>query len=240
MNLVTLRENFRNMSGRHDLVNDDMSDNGADFYINFACRQLDREVMMNKSHATRMSLEAAGTWLVQYQYARSVKEVWVASSTARWQLEKRDLGDILAAYYGSPPADIENGTPLYYSPFISRNIPEDISSATLTTYSAFVATIEPDGYEYNALIFNVPCDVQLLVEVKGLFYSIELSDDTDTNYWSDQHAMLLLRTAIRATYVGSGNTPMNKLFDEELKKDLFKIEFDFVDEVLTEVDQMEG
>lgn len=41
MNLVDIRKMFREVSGRYDLVNVDFTDNGANFYLNEACKWLD-------------------------------------------------------------------------------------------------------------------------------------------------------------------------------------------------------
>ena len=51
MNLLQIRQKFRTLSGRHDLVESDGSDNGADFYINAGQRHLDRLDETQKSPA---------------------------------------------------------------------------------------------------------------------------------------------------------------------------------------------
>ena len=42
MDLLQARKTFRDLSGRHDLVNEDGSDAGIDFYINEGRKFLDR------------------------------------------------------------------------------------------------------------------------------------------------------------------------------------------------------
>jgi len=44
MTLVEIRAEFLKLSGRHDLVNDDGTNNGADFYINAGLRMLNNMV----------------------------------------------------------------------------------------------------------------------------------------------------------------------------------------------------
>lgn len=50
MNLIEIRELFRNTSGRYDLVNDDFSDNGADLFINDAIKWLDSKIDKSDLH----------------------------------------------------------------------------------------------------------------------------------------------------------------------------------------------
>ena len=241
MNLREIRRLFRDVSGRYDLVNDDLSDNGSDLYIRAGSKSLDRKSMTFKSSAERILDLTAGDWLVQFEYARAVQEVWIATSEGRWQLEKaQSLAKLLSDYYSDTPAEISTGSPRYYSPFLSRNIPEDITAAELTAFSTYVATIDPSGYEYNAIILSCPIDVTGVIEIKGLFYSKELVNDTDANYWSTQDPLLLVREAIRKTFVTSGNRSMNKTYEEELVKDLLEIEKDFIEQEIAECDQMRG
>jgi hypothetical protein len=240
MNLLQIRTKFRELSGRYDLVNDDFSDNGADFFINEASKWLDKTIETSKSWASYMAIVTANSWYLSFPTARAVKEVWISTTTGRWQLRKQRLQDLIAAYYSTPPALIESGTPLYYSPTVTRYIPEDITPATLATFAAFIGIIPSMATDYNAIIFSSPVDVSALIEVKGLFYSFTLTNDDDENYWSKVNPLLLIQTAMRQTHLISGNKAMLDIVNGGISDDLMKLDKDLVEQEIAGIDQMEG
>lgn len=240
MNLIEIREKFRDLSGRHDLVNGDFSDNGVDFFVNEGSKWLDRTIETTKSWASYMSVLAIDSWYVTFPNARAVKEVWVSTDEGRWQLEKRNLQDLIAAYFSEIPAEITSGTPLYYSPTLTRYIPEDITPAELATFAAFIGVIPSVTHEYNAVIISTPVDRSTLVEIKGLFYSAQLVADDDENYWSRTNPLLLVQAAIRQTYIVGGNKPMLEILNKGIYEELDGLSKDLVEQVIAEVDQMEG
>ena len=239
MDLLNIRKKFRDISGRFDLVNDDNSDHGSDFLINEGSKWLDRRTKVQKSYASRMEIVPMTTLFVQFPYCRAVKEVWLSTDEGRWQLEKKDLQDLMAGYLGGTPAELESGTPLYYSPALTRYIPEDMSAATLATFTAYLETITLTGYEYNAILLNVPVDRDTLVDIRGLFYSIALVNDEDTNYWSSIHPLTLIMAAVRQSYMISGNSPMLKVTEENLVIEIADLGMDLVEEEIAEVNQIE-
>lgn len=259
MNLLQIRQNFVKISGRYDLVVDTATwaDNGADFMINAAVDWLDRKTLVSKSYASHLTYIDAGTLIVPIPFCRAIKEVWITTSEGRWQLEKKDLQWIMAEYLYELPNERSNGTPLYYAPTVTRYIPEDQKPNVLTTAAptTFLTTVAPatevptlaewlttitveDG-RYNAVIMNVPVDEYALIDIRGLFYSIELEDNTDTNFWTEVHPMILVKAACRESYVLSGNSPMLKSTEEELIKECHELGMDLVDQVIAEIDQIE-
>lgn len=240
MNLVQIREKFREISGRYDLVNDDFSDNGADFYITEASKWLDRAIETTKSWGTYLISITAGTWFIKVPLSRAIKEVWITTAEGKWQLEKKRLQDIISEYYTELPAEWTNGTPEYYSPTISRYIPEDMSAATLATFATSVGVIDQPHLEYDALIMSAPIDQAAVVEVHGLFYSFPLTSDEDENYWSNNHPLLLVQAAVRQTFIASGNKPMMDIFDRGIDGDLTRLDKELVEQIIAEIDEMDG
>jgi len=110
MNLLQVRTKFRGISGRHDLVNADFSDNGADFYINEGRKFIDRLDETQKSWASCFRFLEVGQFSVSFPHCRAIKEVWVASVTARWQLKKISLQDLISEYLTGLPASRSVGT----------------------------------------------------------------------------------------------------------------------------------
>jgi len=102
---------FRNLSGRFDLVNEDFSDNGADIYINEGRKFLDRLDETQKSWASCYRLLEVNRFSVSFPYCRAIKEVWAASTSARWQLEKVSLQNLMEGYLTGLPSSRTPGTP---------------------------------------------------------------------------------------------------------------------------------
>ena len=149
-----MRTKFRDLSGRYDLVNDDFSDNGADFFINEARKFLDRLDETQKSWAVRLCRLDVDAIYATFPYCRSIKEVWVTNSAeGRWQLEKKDLQDLMDGYLMTLPDEMESGTPLYYSPCITRYSPNSPAPAS---FESLMGYVEVANSNYNAILLNVP------------------------------------------------------------------------------------
>jgi len=238
MNLLELRLKFRQLSGRYDLVNEDGSDNGADFFINEGIKYLDRLNETKKSWASYFKIIQPGLFSATIPHCRAIKEVWATTTQdGRWKLKKVPLQKIMEGYL-IPSRN--NGTPLYYSPCLTRYIPEN---ATVTDMEAFAGYVEiPSGnaHDYNAIVLNVPTDKQLMLNIIGLFYSKKLIKDTDENYWSVSHPMLLYMSAMRQLEITQRNTQGVSDWDNAIRIEMQQLDFDLVDELIAEADQMEG
>jgi len=241
MNLIQMRTKFRELSGRFDLVNDDFSDNGADFYINEGRKFLDRLDETQKSWASQYRFVGIGHFSASVKYCRAIKEVWIASSgLGRWQLEKKDLQDLVEGYLTGLPSSRSNGTPLYYSPCITRYNPEDAEVADLEAFVGFIENPAGNAHEYNTILINVPVDAQMMLDIRGLYYSAELVADTDENYWSTVHPMLLYMASMRYVEVTNRNTQGTKDWEVAIATDMRQLGFDLVEELIAEVTEMEG
>lgn len=240
MNLLQIRQRFRELSGRYDLVNEDGSDNGADFFINEGRKFLDRMDETQKSWATCYRFIELGLYSASIPHCRAIKEAWAATSIARWQLEKVSLQDLIAGYMTGMPSSRNLGTPLYYSPTITRHAPEEISSADFESFIGWVDIPSGNAHEYNTILLNVPTSERIIVEVKGLFYSLELEEDTDMNYWSSMHPMLLIMSALRQVEIVNRNTQGVNDWTSAITVEMTQLGMDLVEEHIAEVNQMEG
>ena len=240
MNLLQVREQFRDLSGRHDLVNKDGSDNGANFFINEGRKFLDRLDENQKTWGSYFRFINLGYYSAVFPHCRSLKEVWAMTSTERWQLEKMDLQNIIADYMTEIPSLRSTGVPGYYAPIITRYIPEDATVVDIETFIGWLDIPSGNAHEYNGIILNVPTSERISVDIRGLFYSMELVADTDTNYWSSVHSGLLLKSALRELETFSQNAAKIKLWNEAILIDAKSIGMDLVEELIAEVDQMEG
>ena len=68
----------------------------------------------------------------------------------------------------------------------------------------------------------------------------ELDDDTDENYWSIEHPMLLLYAALYEMEVSYRNTEGAKDWDLALSRELADLDKDTVEEEVHDADFMEG
>jgi hypothetical protein len=240
MNLLQIRTKFRQLSGKFDLVNADFSDNGADFFINEGSKFLDRLSENQKSWASAFRFIEVGKYSASIQYCRAIKEVWAATTTARWQLEKKSLQELLNDHLLSTPSERTTGEPAYYSPTLTRYIPEDLSAEDFESFIQWVEIPSGDAHEYNTILLSAPTDQKLLVEIKGLFYSNALIADEDKNYWSVNHPFLLYMAAMRYVEVSNRNTQGVNDWDRAIAKDATDIGMDLVEELIADATEMEG
>lgn len=238
MNLLQQRALFRKLSGRFDLVNEDFSDNGVDIFMNEGGKFLDRLDETQKSWATRFAPLALGELYVTFPYCRALKEVWAASpTTGRWQLEKKNLQDLIEGYLTALPAEMTSGVPLYYSPCITRSVPP---SAVLNSFEEFMGYVGVAGNEYNAILVSVPTDEAITLILQGLFYTPQLVNDEDSNYWSDEHPLLLYMSTMRQIEVTNRSTQGVNDWASAIETEMRQLGMDLVDEIIAEVSQMEG
>ena len=241
MNLLQLRQQFRTISGRFDLVNEDGSDNGANFYINAGQRHLDRLDTTQKSFGICYRFCEPNFWSVVFPYCRAVKEVWAATTTAKWQLEKKNLQDLLAGYFTALPSGIDSGSPLYYAPTITRAIPETsiTPASSFEAFSGYVDVISANHFAYNCILIAPPVDEKTLLEIKGLFYTGELTADTDKSYWSEVHPEILIMATMRHLEVMNRNTQGVNDWNNSITLEITNIGKDLVEEEIAEVTQIE-
>ena len=243
MNLLQLRTKLIQLSGRFELVVDapagDFSDNGADFFIWEGQKHLDRLDETKKSWASCFRFAEIGGFAVQFPYCRAIKEVWAMSTSSRWQLEKVNLQDLITVYLTELPGERDQGEPLYYSPGLTRYVPED---ATAESFESFIGWLDiPAGaHEYNTVLLNVPVSEKMAIEVKGLFYTRQLVADTDENHWSVNHPLLLIMAAQRMMEVVNRNTQGVNDWDSAIGTESKLLGMDLVEELIAEVDSMEG
>jgi len=237
MNFFQIKRMFRDLSGRYDLVDDDSQDTINDL-INEASRTLDRKSEHQKTWGSHFEEAAINAFKVDMPYCRAVKEVWLTNAAlSRYQLEKMGLQEIIATYLSSMPT---SGSPEYYSPVVTREIPEGVDLSGFAAYMTYLDTSIALGYDYNAVVILPPTSEAVLVEVKGLYYSARMTDDSDTNFWSAVHPLTLLKATFHQLEVFNQNEGKTKQWRAALAEDLDGISKDLVEEIISEVSQIEN
>ena len=242
MSLVEVREQFVKISGRYDLVvdTDDWADSGADFYINAGQLWLDRFETFKKSYARVFETIESGDWYALFQLCRAIKEVWISNSDGeKWKLDKTDF-DVLRAAYAEDPANIDSGSPLYYSPINIRRIPETGGAVTIDYFGATEYSADVGHFEYNGLVFLPPADGDYKLEIHGLFYQPKLSADDDENYWTEVHPLVLVMAACRALEVVYRNTEGVRDWENSIKSELFGLGLDLAEEEAADIEPPMG
>jgi hypothetical protein len=244
MNLLELRQQFRLVSGQHGLVAADGTDNGANFYINAGQRHLDRMDTTQKSPAVAFRWLNIDFYAVSFQYCRAVKEVWISTITARWQLEKKPLQDMIATYFTTLPSGIDSGAPGYYAPMVTRASPEMFDApaddADFEGFAGYIDVMSADHFAYNAVLIAPPANEKMMVEVKGLFYTYPLVGDEDESYWSVVHPDVLIMSTLRSIEIMNRNTQGVKDMDVAIAAATIGIGKDLVEEEIAEITQIEG
>ena len=237
MDLIQLLRTFRSLSGRYDLTDDDPEKNIVHI-INAACKTLDRISETQKSFASYFAFLDVGEFSLSIPYCRAIKEVWAASTTERWQVEKKNLQDIIVNYMSDDT--IDSGDSTYYSPVVTRKIPADADLSSFAAYMTYLDTQPNLDANYNGIVIVPPSDTKIMIEVKGLFYSADLVEDDDENYWSAIHPMTLLRAVMRELDIFNQNQTKVEGWNKALTTDLENISKDLVDEVISEVTEIDG
>lgn len=237
MTLSEIRTQFVKLTGRNDLVNGS-NDNGANYFINAGQRFLDLKYRFPKDVGMYPTTLAVGGYSIVIQnYARAIKEVWVANADGRWQLNKKSYQDFLATYTKKFTLE-EQGAVLDYCPAMLRIMPENAAPNAIT--AGYIPTLAGTSYEYNGILIGPPSEESLYVEVYGLFYSNTLTNNTDESYWSKAHPELLVRAACLQHAIDFHDSGGAKDWLGSIEEQLLNIDKDIVDEEMSEIDQMEG
>ena len=150
----------------------------------------DRLEDIKKMKARSFKNITSGDWYATFADCRAVQEVWCSDSDyERWKLEKRDF-DILRTAYNEIPSNLDGSEPLYYSPVHTlRKDSETASQMTIDYFYDTETTVAADHFTYNGIIFMPPADETFRMEIVGLFYTPEMSSNTDENYWTSVHPL---------------------------------------------------
>lgn len=239
MNLLEIREWFRRESGRHDLVKDDGSNNGADAYINAGQRYLDRLVEFKKSQGRQFVEVSAGTYSVQINTARVIETVWVMNTDSRTELDPLTINEA-STKYPQPFPDIGQGRPIYWYAGQARIVPESDRNDGGQGIASYQDIIYGPHYDLDMVTFLPPPDGDYTIEVRGKFYSPKLVNDTDLSEWSVSHDQVLVLAALRAVEIFQRNTQGVRDWEDAIVRELGPFENDFILEETYKMSQMQG
>ena len=246
--LVGIRELFVSLSGRLDLVLDttDYADNGADYYIKAGQRELDREAFQTMdSYAIKYKNLSANSFVVEIPNVRAVKTIFFIDSGGDIKELEPKYYDWLRGEYGSLYSSLDSGDPTYWTPINLRHSPDvdSLESGEETGILAILGSFDIVSSNYinydGALILPAP-ETAGLLEIHGLFYSDELSEDTDTNYWSAKEPDILVMAAMRELERSYRNNTGVKEWSGHISKKLSGIDMDMVEYQTSFTSKMNG
>lgn len=238
MSLGELRTLFLNRSGRYDLVNMDGTDNGAIAYINAAQRMLDRKAGFIDDTARHYKKVAIGEFFVEFENARTIDSVWAATADDSWELNRESIEELKEEYAG-PFGAVDQGAPLFFAFTRLRTMPD---STALDVFAGYATEVTVDGSQRSStgIIILPPPDEEIQIEVWGKFYSPNLTIDTDTSYWTENHPETLIKATMYQLEVDNRNTEGMKDWLAAIDIDTTGIEFDFVELDSNTATVMEG
>jgi hypothetical protein len=250
MDYKDVRSKFVELSGRYDLVNDDLTDNGADFFINAGQKMLDRNSTVGKGSARNVQSVAAGTYIVKTIGLRSVKEVWAGNTASGLvQLAKAELL-WLRSEYGEQFANVDQSSPAYYCPVSYRPYPDAQAAAGWAGYYDIGDLILDNGhYTYNGVLIVPPPNATYYVSIVGLFYSPTLSATLNAStgvwtqtksFWTEVHPDTLLQAALMKLEQFYRNMEGVKDWKMGLDDDILGMDKDLADEESSDISEMGG
>jgi hypothetical protein len=230
------------MSGRYDLVDSTGSDakTAGDRFINDAQRWLDMNQPTWKAEARQIENLAVGQSWITLVDCRSIFEVWISDADGRTKLKKKSL-QWLRAYYGDF-TELENGTPAHFARTILRLTPKDSYSGGFDGMYDYEDTmLHTDGEPMKAGLLIMPAPDQVYtVNVIGRFFTPRLVNAADTTYWTYYHPDLLAKAALFKLEEFYQNASRTQSLEESLKRELFGIEKDQIEEEIYELNQFQG
>ncbi len=124
---------------------------------------------------------------------------------------------------GEDQSLVEEGEPFYYAVNVDRDIDVVESDPTV-----------------RGIVFGPPANGYYTFTIVGIFRFTLLDGDTDSNYWTDEHAVLLLYASLYTLESFYRNTAGMRDWMNAITTILFGVEADKVEEEIHNIDQMRG
>ena len=234
MNLGEIRTQFGALSGRLDLIAEgDDGSVGADVYIKQGSKMLDRMADIESSHSVVFRTVEAGDYYLEVSNVRAIHEVWLYTGGKTFKL-KEGTKEQLRGYFPGLLANSDRGIPAWYHTANMR-----VDELSDTSLEGFLNHVDFSGEYYNGIIFPQVAD-EGIFEIDGNFYSTELINSTDENYWSVENPFLLVWAALYHMEVSYRNSEGAKDWMAAITQNLTMLEFDHVEQGAINLRQMGG
>ena len=227
MELYELRKTLVEQSGHYELVDEEWSDQGANFYINAGLRYLDRMADFFPMAKSRMVREVdPGQVIVQLTSCRYVENVQLITDDEKVDLERLEYDKIVQHYPVADLYNIDQDDPYHYA----------TGSFRLEGKSLYIGS----EIDYDSILILPPPAQTRNIIVHGAFHSPELTQDYHSNTWSVRNPDILIMAAMRSIEIFHRNMEGAKGWESAILREIHNIQMDQVSEEVSGVNQMEG
>lgn len=236
MQLSEIREKFIELSGRYDFEGNTKSH----FYINAGVRLLDRMSRFSHSSARSFRKVPAGARAIVLSDCNDVETVFVQRVDSRTQITYLDE-ELFRELYPQAPSNRPTGDLTCFTVTSLRHSPEllDVNADDFEV-PADMAVVAPDYYNRLLMSFGPALQEELVLEIKGAFYSRHMTEDSDKNIWSVQFPDLLLKAALYQLEVSYRNTEGARDWMAAISLDIDNLDKDSLEPRVRDINQMEG
>lgn len=230
MNLHEVRVQFREMSGRFDLVDQAGADTGAGFFIKGALKFLNSKGIVDKpTGGYKIPLARNKQIVTLPTTARIIRNVWISNQAGVQTLIR--IYNLTRDFY------VQSAAPLWYMPLYLETIPSSglISDAVYAEDSAFSV-----GLKYNVIVVWPIPRQDLIVEIETDLMHEDLINPTDVNYWTTEHPELLIMAIMHQLEIFHRNTQGVNDWLRSMEEYILNIRQELVHEESFQISQMEG
>lgn len=226
MTLKEVRTQFINLSGRFDLVVDTINyvDNGANFFINSGIKYIESLPEAPVREQTFAISAEAGDYQAVVPNLRSIKRLWTyAPDGGVIFLERETLEGMLERLDDEVSlAEVAQDLPAFFA--------LDERQSKLDENTVWGAMV----------LFMPPFNASYTLQVDGIFYSAELADDLESNYWTSQHPDLVVLGAMFQLETYHRNRQGSADYRAAISERLQNIDFGRVHEEVGDTTAMRG
>ncbi len=241
----SLRLQLRSIVGRRDLIDEDGTDKGIDFYINSGLRYLDQRLPVNFNLGRYLTQVSSGTYTIDIPNVRAIKRVWMFDETggARTQLMKKSLS-WLRSRFTEDWSDLTTGTPLYYAPNVHRPAPAQVGSVAsdFSGYSDIGDITFGDheaSYRASGILLLPPTDGTYTFNIVCAFHSTNFDSNTQS-FWTVMYPEAVILSTMRSIeQMLYRNDAGADGFEKALLPILQGIDYDAVEQEMAEVHRVD-
>jgi hypothetical protein len=228
MNIDSVRDMFRELSGRRTL-----DDDAVDVYLNAGLRFLDD--LVNSQHNRARIVTDILSGVYYYKFRSPVKVIETISlydGNARMELIQLNIADLQTI---SPTlfSSNDHSLPEYYAVACLRRAPMTTSLTSLGDNYHIIETGDPSSY--NGVVFNCPTDKTYKMDLSGQFYS-----ELQQNWWIVNYPLTAVHAALCKLEVGYRNSEGMKDWLASIKIDIGEISKNKAEQDSYGITRMEG
>jgi hypothetical protein len=235
LDIVGLRNEFRDLSGLPDMANSDV-----DKWINRGIRMLDLATEFAYSYARETVVVPINTWLVKFlSECRVVTDIFAIDATeGRTRITLIDAKSFRETYPNL--SDNDGSVPKHCILATTRAATADSIVGADTTYDKWVES-EQSGVDYVGMLIGPKTDKEYQIEVFGKFYSPAISDTNVSNWWTINFSDVVIAAALyKLNTIMYRNREGAADYMTDIKSMLTMLDYDSAEKESSQIVRMEG